>query len=85
MLWNRQRARALRETIRAHRVERGLSQEALAHNAGVTKNQVQLIEAGRNTTSELGPESNPTLRTLYGLADALKMSPRDLLPDEHDG
>jgi len=53
----------------------GLSQEQLAFRAGVTRNYVGGLERG---------EKSPTLRTLDKLADALGVSPLDLLraPDE---
>ncbi|WP_366505628.1 helix-turn-helix domain-containing protein [Tessaracoccus sp.] len=40
-------ARAFGANVRTHRQARRLSQEGLAYRAGITKNQVQLIEAGR--------------------------------------
>lgn len=52
----------------------GLSQEALAYRAGITKNQVQLLEAGRSSgrKDSSGP-SNPRMKTLDGVARALGM------------
>lgn len=60
--------------LRQQREERGLSQESLAFRAGVTKNQVQLIEAGRSSGRKdaTGP-SNPRMSTLSGLAEVLGM------------
>ncbi|GAA3663443.1 hypothetical protein GCM10022202_26540 [Microbacterium marinilacus] len=65
--------------MRTARHERGISQEALAHDAGITKNAVQLIEAGRATGSETGRASNPRLSTVYGIADALGVEAQVLL------
>lgn len=67
-------------TLRRLREERGLSQESLAFQAGITKNQVQLIEAGRSSgrKDSLGP-SNPRLSTLAGLADVLGIRVSELL------
>ena len=48
----------------------GLSQEELAFRAGVTRNYVGGLERG---------EKSPTLRTLDKLAEALGVSPLDLL------
>jgi transcriptional regulator with XRE-family HTH domain len=62
------------------RLSLDLSQEKLAQQAHITKNQVQLLEAGRGHTKLVEPTSNPKLSTLYGLADALGIDPRDLLP-----
>ncbi|WP_354253366.1 helix-turn-helix transcriptional regulator [Arthrobacter sp. UYEF21] len=80
MPWSPELSRRLGETIRAVRLSLGLSQEKLAQRAQITKNQVQLLEAGRGHTRLLEPISNPKLSTLYGLADALGMDLRDLLP-----
>ena len=68
--------------LRQLRHERGLSQETLAFRAGVTKNQVQLIEAGRSSgrRDASGP-SNPRLSTLSGLAEVMEMSVSALLAE----
>jgi transcriptional regulator with XRE-family HTH domain len=58
----------------------GLSQEALAHAVGITKNHMQLLEAGRGGSGADGPVSNPRMSTLYGLAHALGTTPVELLP-----
>ncbi len=79
MAWDRDAARALGEEIRALRRAAHLSQEALAYRAGITKNQVQLIEAGRGSARESGPISNPRMKTLFGLAEALEIEPSELL------
>ncbi len=79
MVWDRNAARALGEEIRALRRAAHLSQEALAYRAGITKNQVQLIESGRGSARELGPISNPRMKTLFGLAEALEIEPSELL------
>ncbi|GEL94497.1 helix-turn-helix domain-containing protein [Cellulomonas composti] len=79
MPWTEQIARELGSRIRERRAAEGLSQETLAHRAGITKNQVQLIEAGRGSAREGGPASNPRVRTLFGIADALHVTPDRLL------
>ncbi len=79
MAWEKDEARAFGEHIRVLRRAAGLSQEALAYRAGITKNQVQLIEAGRGSAREKGPISNPRMKTLFGLAEALGIAPVDLL------
>lgn len=80
MVWNKSRSRAFGERVRQLRLAAGMSQESLAHEAGISKNQMQLIEAGRGSTSEAGPPSNPRMTTLYGLAAALDVPPQELLP-----
>lgn len=72
-------ARAFGERVRELRHAAKLSQEGLANRAGITKNQVQLIEAGRGSARESGPISNPRMKTLFGLAEALGVSPPELL------
>ncbi|MFT3943211.1 MAG: helix-turn-helix transcriptional regulator [Ancrocorticia sp.] len=84
MAWDRDAARALGEEIRALRRAAHLSQEALAYRAGITKNQVQLIEAGRGSARESGPISNPRMKTLFGLAEALEIEPSELLATIHE-
>lgn len=55
-------ARHFGEALRVHREQTGLSQEALAHRAGLDRTYVSGIERGRR---------NPTIRTAQRLADAL--------------
>lgn len=57
--------RALGKAIRQLREERGATQEAVAHKAGVTAATYGLIERG---------QSNPTWATLTDIADALGVS-----------
>jgi len=79
MAWDVETARAFGERVRVLRHSARLSQEALAYRAGITKNQVQLIEAGRGSARESGPISNPRMKTLFGLASALGVTPSELL------
>lgn len=72
-------ARAFGKRVQVLRRAAHLSQEGLAYRAGITKNQVQLIEAGRGSAREAGPISNPRMKTLFGLASALGVSPQELL------
>lgn len=60
---------ALGKAIRQLRRERGVSQEALAYEAGVTSGTLSLIERGR---------SNPTWGTIKGIAAALGVTIADL-------
>lgn len=71
-MWDEKSAASLGKTLRDLRTARGLSQESLAYQAGITKNQLQLIESGRASgrKDEVGP-SNPRMATLAGLAEVL--------------
>jgi transcriptional regulator with XRE-family HTH domain len=50
--------------LRSFRVAKGLSQEALAHDAGLDRTYVAGIERG---------ERNPTLGSMFRIADALRI------------
>lgn len=56
--------------LRRIRIEKGISQEALALDAGIGKNQVGLIERG---------EVNVTLNTIKKLAKHINVHPKELL------
>ena len=60
---------ALGKVIRELRNKRGDTLEALANQAGITKNMLSLIERG---------EGNPSWTTLRGIAKALGVSVSDL-------
>jgi len=55
--------------VRAARVGRGTSQEALAHDAGLDRSYVGQVERG---------ERNVTLDNIHRLAEALGLPPADL-------
>ncbi|MDK3258348.1 helix-turn-helix domain-containing protein [Blastococcus capsensis] len=59
----------------------GLSQLALAQRAELTPNSVKLLELGRSSGDK---PANPELRTVYRLAEALGVTPADLLPSVAD-
>ena len=82
VMWDEESASRLGDTLRRLRNARGLSQESLAYQAGITKNQLQLIEAGRASgrKDEVGP-SNPRMATLSGLAKVLGMTVSELCAD----
>ena len=61
---------AFGKVLRALRAKRGLSQEALALEAGVQRNYVSLIERGVN---------QPTITIIFKLAAALAMKPSQLI------
>ncbi|WP_367316743.1 helix-turn-helix domain-containing protein [Agreia sp. PsM10] len=79
MIWSNAAARLLGIRIKQLRKDRGLTQENLAHAAGITKNAIQLIESGRGSAREDGPPSNLRLTSLFGLAEALGTSPAELI------
>lgn len=58
------------KNLRRLRTKNGISQEALAIDAGIGKNQVGLIERG---------EVNVTLNTIKKLAKHINVHPKDLL------
>jgi transcriptional regulator with XRE-family HTH domain len=60
---------ALGEAIRQLRAKRGISQEDLAHEAGVTTGTLSTIERGL---------SNPAWGTVKGIAQALDVSMAEL-------
>ncbi|WDE02548.1 helix-turn-helix domain-containing protein [Thalassomonas actiniarum] len=57
--------------LRQIRNEKDISQEALADKAGLTRSYIGRIDRGR---------INVSLATLYKLAEALEISPKELLP-----
>jgi len=62
---------------RAH-TDAGLSQERLAHMAGLTRYHYQQLEKGE---SRPGHPANPSLRNTLVLAQALGVELGDLLPE----
>jgi transcriptional regulator with XRE-family HTH domain len=60
---------ALGRALREFRTKRGISQEDLAHDAGVTTSTLSSIERGR---------SNPTWATVRSIAAALGVSMGDV-------
>ena len=56
--------------LRDLRKERGLSQEALALDAGIQRNYVSLIERGIN---------QPTITIIFKLATAMEVKPSQLI------
>ncbi len=61
---------AFGQTLRELRRERGLSQEALALEAGLQRNYISLIERGVN---------QPTITTVFKLASALAIRPSEVI------
>jgi transcriptional regulator with XRE-family HTH domain len=63
-------AAAFGVVLRAHRHHRGLSQEQLAHDAGVDRTYIGLLERGLR---------QPTIGTVFALAAALDVLPETLI------
>lgn len=61
---------AFGRVLRAIRKEGGLSQEALALEAGIDRNFVSLMERGLN---------QPSLSTIFKICKALNLDPSDLM------
>lgn len=61
------------QNLRRTRKRRGLSQEELAHLAGVNRNYVGMIER---------EENSPTIDMIERLADVLKVEPAEFLCKE---
>ena len=61
--------RRLGKRIRALRAERGMTQEALARRAGLSRAYLARLEIGRH---------NPPILTVVKIAKGLKVSIRDL-------
>lgn len=78
--WDGESAKKLGDALRSLRAAKELTQESLAYQAGITKNQVQLIESGRSSGRKdaTGP-SNPRISTLAGLAEVLEIRVSELL------
>ena len=69
-------ARQLGLRLQRARIAKGLSQEALAHAAGISTYTYQKFEKGE---SRPGTPMNPRLRTLIALAAALDMRVEELV------
>jgi transcriptional regulator with XRE-family HTH domain len=70
--------RSLGVGLQRRRQEAGLTQEQLAHAAGVTRSHYQQLEKG---LSRAGVPANPSLLTLVALSAALGIEVVDLLGD----
>ncbi len=71
--------RELGLTLNRLRTEAGLSQEKVAHAAGLTRGYYHQLEKGE---SRVGRVANPTLLNLVALAQALGTTVEALLPPE---
>jgi transcriptional regulator with XRE-family HTH domain len=70
-------ARDLGIELQRHRIAAGISQEELAHRAGLTRTHYQQIERGSWTK---GRPANPSLHALARLAHQLGVEVGDLTP-----
>jgi transcriptional regulator with XRE-family HTH domain len=68
--------RNLGHELHRRRIAAGLSQEALAHRAGMTRSHYQQLEKG---IWRPGKPANPSLKTLVGLAQVLETEITDLV------
>ncbi|MFF2087585.1 helix-turn-helix domain-containing protein [Nocardia sp. NPDC058176] len=68
----------LGERLAALRAVRGLSQEEVAHAAGISRQHYQLLENGWGVRSTKAP-ANPRLSTLIALSEVLGTSVPDLV------
>lgn len=71
-------ARELGLNLNRHRTAKGLSQERVAHLAGIAGFTYQKFEKGE---SRPGTPMNPQLLTLVSLSQVLEVAIVDLLPD----
>jgi transcriptional regulator with XRE-family HTH domain len=79
VMWDKEAATHFGVQLKALRISHGLTQEKFAYRAGITKNQVQLLEAARGSgKANSESHSNPTMATVFGLADAFDMSVSEL-------
>lgn len=70
-------ARALGTELQRRRLELGLTQEDLAHQAGLTRTHYQQMERG---WWKKGVTANPSLKVLVRLAQVLGVEPGAFLP-----
>ena len=66
-----ERSEQMADAIRSIRERARMTQEVLAVEAGITRNQIQRLERG---------VANPTVATLCAIADALGVAPTKLVP-----
>lgn len=71
---------ALAERLRSLRAEAGLTQEQVAHQAGINRNHYQLLESGLSDRAKRTP-ANPRLSTLVALCGVYGTSVPDLVVD----
>lgn len=77
------------ERVAALRRQNGWTQDDLAKKTGISRNQIQNIERARGNqfdprTGEPTP-SNPTLETIFRLAEAFAVDAHDLIENRPSG
>lgn len=79
MVWGSEEAVRFGKALKSLRTANHFTQEQLAYAAGLTKNQIQLFEAGRGSgkAGSTNP-ANPTMATIAGLASAFDMTVSEL-------
>lgn len=77
-------AKALAESLRRHRKKTGLSQEKLAHAAGIDWKYYQNLENEKSGSAK-GSAANPTIQILWKLSGAYGVSLPDLINDAFGG
>lgn len=75
---NVERAEALGAYLRKLRLARGMTQEELSSASGIDRNHYQLLEGGISNRSIQAP-ANPTISTLYGIAEVLEIDITELV------
>jgi transcriptional regulator with XRE-family HTH domain len=73
--------RELGVNLHRARIEKDISQERLAHSAGISANTYQRYEKGQ---SRPGTPMNPHLSTIIALCQALGVRLTEILPDAPD-
>lgn len=71
-------ARRIGLRLQQLRLSSGLSQTEMANRSGMSRTHYQRLEHGKGGTKGESP-SNPRLASLIGMADALGMSPSELV------
>ncbi|MBC9227535.1 helix-turn-helix transcriptional regulator [Aeromicrobium senzhongii] len=65
--------------LRRRREELSMTQEELAHQSGLSRNQIQNLENNRNNNSVGRSSANPSLDTILALEAALGLELGDLM------
>ncbi|MFO6451626.1 MULTISPECIES: helix-turn-helix transcriptional regulator [unclassified Aeromicrobium] len=74
-------ASSFAQWLRRRREQAGMTQEELAHRAGLSRNQVQNLENNRNNNATGRSSADPSLDTILALEAAFGLELGDLLVD----
>ncbi len=69
-------AKSFGQAVRQLRIERGMSQEELGFESGYHRTYISLLERGKKS---------PSLRTIFRLAEALKVEPSQMIEGVQSG